>query len=156
LATNPPTQGRAVAKQAAESGRKLEDQVEHVIKGVGLTFVSRKSFTAKGGLGVSSDFCIPNRDNAVIVVAVKTFGSTGSKLTAAYDELNRMATSRRTSQYIFGIVDGVGWYRRAPDLRKIYKLWADDDIEGVYTESTLDRFRDALVDAAVRSRLIDP
>ena len=73
------------------------------------------------------------------------FDSTGSKLTAAYDEIKSMADVRQPRQFIMAVVDGIGWKSRMADLTRIYQLWESDQIDGMYTLASLDRFREDLV-----------
>lgn len=91
---------------------------------------------------------------AQIVVAAKAFDSTGSKLTDAVREVEEMAEVRKGSQIVMAAIDGVGWLSRANDLRKIHTLWANGEIDGMYTVSTLDRLKADLENSARFKRLI--
>ena len=81
-------------------------------------------------------------------MAAKGFDSTGSKLTDAVREIEEMADVRLPRQYVMAVVDGIGWKNRAADLRRIYALWQSQQIDGLYTLASLDRFRTDLTDAA--------
>jgi len=93
-------------------------------------------------------------DHAVIAVAAKGFDSTGSKLTDAVREVEEMADVRQPSQYIMVVIDGIGWKSRINDLRRIYKLWASQQIDGMYTLASLGSFGHDLEHAARLRQLI--
>lgn len=46
------------------------------------------------------------------------------------------------------VIDGIGWKSRIADLRRLYDLWERQQIDGMYTLLTLDRFRADLAEAA--------
>ena len=85
--------------------------------------------------------------------AAKGFDSTGSKLSDAVREIEEMAEVRLPRQYVFAVVDGLGWHRRQADLRRIFQLWRDQKIDGLYTVAMLADFRAALDDAATRATI---
>jgi hypothetical protein len=142
---------RQRAGSAIAQGRALEDEVEAVIEALGLEFQARTRFEGSGGGTAPADFAIPGGGaDALITVAVKGFDSTGSKLTDASREIEEMAKVRKPTQFIFGIVDGHGWLRRKPDLRRIHRLWENNEIDGLYSRSSLREFDAALQLAARR------
>ena len=142
---------------AIDRGRALEDIVESVVAGLGLPYVMRKTFTGRSGQAVPCDLAIPVAGAAAqIVVAIKGFDSTGSKLTDAVREVQQAADWRLPSQYVFAVVDGAGWLRRQGDLRRIHARWADRSIDGLYTVATLDDFRADLAAAAERASIAAP
>lgn len=98
---------------------------------------------------------VPSVADAKIVVAAKGFDSTGSKLTDAYREIADVANHRFAHQYVFAIVDGIGWHSRLADLRRIHELWVNKKIDGMYTLTSLDQFQADLQDAARRLGLLD-
>jgi hypothetical protein len=65
-----------------------------------------------------------------------------------------MAEVRKGNQTVMAAIDGVGWLSRANDLRKIHTLWANGEIDGMYTVSTPIRFKTDLGDAARFKKLI--
>lgn len=81
---------------------------------------------------------------------MKGFNSTGSKLTDAVREIETMADSRHPHQFVFAVIDGIGWKSRQADLRRIYELWDRRSIDGLYTLSHLERFESDLRSAAAR------
>ena len=142
---------RQRAGSAIAQGRALEDEVEAVIEALGLKFNPRTRFEGTGGGTAPADFAIPGGGtDALIAVAVKGFDSTGSKLTDASREIEEMAKVRKPTQFIFAIVDGHGWHRRANDLRRIHALWENNQIDGLYNRASLTEFDSALQLAARR------
>jgi hypothetical protein len=65
-----------------------------------------------------------------------------------------MAEVRNGNQTVMAAIDGVGWLSRANDLRKIHTLWTSGEIDGMYTVSTLGRFKTDLEAAARFKQLI--
>ena len=147
----------ATASRAGASGRRLEDVIEAIIQDLGLPYHARTRFIGKNNLNGPADFVIPDPQNAAIIIACKGNDSTGSKQTATFDELVRVATEVSTSrQSIMAVIDGIGWKKRQSDLRKVYNLWQDQQIDGMYTMATLGQFREDVRDTAVRHRLLPP
>lgn len=140
---------RATAGRAVGRGRLLEDAVEQVVAKLGLSHQMRTTFVGHAGRAAPCDLAIPSGgENARIVVGIKGFNSTGSKLTDARREIEEMALVRKPRQTVLAVVDGSGWLGRKSDLRAIHSLWAADEIDGVYTQQMLDQFRDYVADAA--------
>ncbi|MFC4767859.1 hypothetical protein [Effusibacillus consociatus] len=142
---------RRQGAQSVGRGRSVEDEVENVASSLQLPYVMRTRFEGRGGETAPCDLAIPaGGPDAMIAVAIKGFNSTGSKLTDAVGEIERMATVRRPSQYVFVVVDGIGWLSRQADLKRIYNLWQSNQIDGLYTLSHLDVFKRELSTAATR------
>jgi hypothetical protein len=136
-------------------GRSLEDEVQAIVAGLGLEVEMRGRFIGRGGDDAPCDVAIPRAGaDALIVGSAKGFNSTGSKLTDAVREVEEMADVRLPRQFVFAFVDGIGWLRRAADLRRIYDLWAMQSIDGLYSLAHLDQFRQDLGDAARRLGLL--
>jgi hypothetical protein len=114
---------RSRAGGAIGRGRALEDEVERIVEGLGLPRTMRTRFVGRGGETSPCDLAIPGGGNqAQIVCAIKGFDSTGSKLSDAAGEIERMATVRQPRQFVYAVVDGIGWLSRQADLRRIYTL----------------------------------
>lgn len=139
---------RVTAASAGTTGRKVEDEIEAIAKTLGLPCQTRTRFVGRNGRTAPADLVIPSSPDAAIAVAAKGFDSTGSKLTDAVREIQEMAEVRLPRQYIIAVIDGIGWKGRLQDLRRIYDLWATNQIDGMYTLGTLDRFMDDLAEAA--------
>jgi len=146
---------RRGAASAVGQGRKVEDEVEAVVQRLGIAAQPRTQFTGRGGASAPADLAIPSGgDRAQIVVAMKGFNSTGSKLTDTVREIESMADVRLPSQYVFAVVDGIGWKNRQADLRRIHELWEKRSIDGLYSLAHLARFETDLRDAALRLGLL--
>lgn len=129
----------------------MEDLVEAVARDCGLHYEMRTRFVGRGGQTGPCDLAIPGGGkDALIVCAIKGFDSTGSKLTDAAQEIARMAEIKTGRQFVFAVIDGVGWLRRQADLKRIHSLRAEDSIDGLYTTSQLGEFRIDLELAARR------
>lgn len=145
---------RTTAANAGQRGRRIEDEIEAVARDLGLPYETRTRFAGRGSDG-PCDLAIPSGGiEAKIVVAAKGFNSTGSKLSDAVTEVERMAEVRTPTQFVFAAIDGIGWKSRQADLRRVHQLWVDHRIDGLFNLSTLDRFRVELDAAARRLRLL--
>lgn len=139
------------ASRSIVRGRKLENVVEEVVRALGLTYAMRVRFRGQGGRDAPCDFAIPGgASDALIVGAVKGFDSTGSKLSDAVREIKEMAETRLPRQFVFAFVDGIGWRGRRADLKRIYDLWANQEIDGLYSLGTVEVFQNDLAQAARR------
>lgn len=145
---------RQTATRAGVAGRMIEDQVEAIVKDLGLPYSMRGRFVGVNGRTGPADVAIPNFNDCVIAVGCKGFDSTGSKLTAAVSEITEMVDVHRPHQYLMAVVDGIGWHSRMGDFRRMWAHYEQHRIEGLYTLSDLDRFRDDLENAARRARLL--
>lgn len=139
---------RVIATSAGRSGRDVEDEIEAIADGLGLPYATRTRFTGRHLRTAPCDLAVPGGADAQIVIAAKGFDSTGSKLTDAVREIEEMADVRLPSQYVFAVVDGIGWLSRKSDLRRIHGLWESGQINGLYTLASLGQLRDDLEDAA--------
>lgn len=148
---------RKTARGAVTGGRKLEDAVEAVVRSViGDRYEMRTRFLGRGGETAPCDLAIPaGGKDALIVVAIKSFASTGSKQGDAVNEIAAMGHVRLPRQFVYAVVDGIGWRRRRRDLQRIYELWQRDDLNGVFTLAFMDLFAEQLREAASILRLID-
>ena len=145
---------RVTATRAGASGRRIEDEIEDIARDLGLDYTTRSRFTGRNGRTAPADLIIGDPESADIVVAAKGFDSTGSKLTDAVREIEEMAEVRLPKQLVLAVIDGIGWKSRQSDLRRIHQLWADRQIDGMYTLVGLDRFRDDVTEFAQLRRLI--
>lgn len=115
----------------------------------------RTRYLGRGGADGPCDLAIPSGGGeALIICAVKGFDSTGSKLSDAAGEIERIADVRLPGQFVFAVVDGIGWKRRQGDLRRIHALAAKRSIDGLYSLSHMDEFRGDLEAAAWRLGLL--
>lgn len=136
-------------------GRLLENQVEEVVKALGIPYQMRTSFVARSGRPSPADVAIPGGGSkAEIIIGIKSFGSTGSKQTDAARELEELADNRAAHQYVYAFTDGIGWIRRESDLRRVIQLWRERKLDGVFNLSMLADFKAELEDAARRAKLL--
>jgi hypothetical protein len=141
---------RQSAGTAIAGGRAVEDAIEAVVRELKLPYALRTSFEGRASRRAPCDVAIPaGGDKAKIVCAAKGFDSTGSKLTDAVREIEAMAEVRLPNQFVFAVVDGIGWKSRKNDLRRIFNLLSTNSIDGLYSVGLLDEFA-ADVDAAAR------
>jgi DpnII restriction endonuclease len=148
---------RGRAGRAIGRGRALEDEVERLVgeAGLNLPYALRTQFVGTAGRRAPCDVAVPaGGAEAQIAIAVKGFDSTGSKLTDAAREVATMAEVRQPRQFIYAVVDGIGWHGRRADLRRIYDLWAERRIDGVFTLNMFEEFRDELGQAARRLGIV--
>jgi hypothetical protein len=139
---------RTTAVSARASGRRVEDEIEAIAVGLGLQCQTRTRFTGRNGRTAPCDLVIPSGAEAEIAVAAKGFDSTGSKLTDAVREIEEMADVRLPRQFVIAVIDGIGWKSRQADLRRIFTLWENRQIDGMYTLVTLGVFRNDIEEAA--------
>jgi hypothetical protein len=143
---------RRRASTSVLQGRRLENVIEEVVKSIMADqYVMRTKFVGRGGEEAPCDFAIPDNGTAALIVgAVKGFDSTGSKLSDAVREIERMASVRLPRQFVFAFVDGIGWLGRQADLRRIYGLYSNQAIDGLYSLARIEAFRADLTAAARR------
>lgn len=104
---------RSSAVRAGQSGRRVEDRIERIVRELVLPFELRTRFEGRSGRTAPADVAIPGGGRGcVIAVAAKAFDSTGSKLTDAVREIEEMADARTGNQIVLAIVDGIGWKGR--------------------------------------------
>jgi hypothetical protein len=148
---------RGLAGRAISRGRALEDRVQQLVgkDGLNLPYKLRTRFVGTRGRTEPCDVAIPDSgDKALIVIAIKGFDSTGSKLSDAVREIIAMAEIAQPRQFVYAVVDGIGWKSRRSDLHRIYDLWTNHLIEGAYTLARFEQFRDELESAAKRLGLL--
>ena len=148
---------RGGAGRAIGRGRALEDAVEKLVgkDGLDLPHQVRTSFVGTGGRIAPCDIAIPaGGETTQIAIAIKGFNSTGSKLTDATREIQAMAEVRQPRQFIYAVVDGIGWLGRKADLRRIHDLSRSRRIDGLYTLALLGQFQTELSSAARRAGLL--
>jgi hypothetical protein len=147
---------RGLAGRAIGRGKALENQVELLVgkEGLDLPYKLRTRFVGSGGRDAPCDVAIPDGGNkALIAIAIKGFDSTGSKLSDAVREVVEMAEVRLPRQFVYAVVDGIGWKSRKADLHRIYDLWTKNMIAGVYSVASFSEFRSELESAARRLSL---
>jgi hypothetical protein len=132
--------GRAIAGQ--QRGRALENEVEAILKGVGVPFETRVTFTSAAGIAAKCDFAVPTRVEPLIVIEAKGYESTGSKLTDFLGDVLKIKQAKGYHTYFFVVTDGRGWFNRESDLKHLVKLHEDGTIEMIYTRARLAQLAD--------------
>jgi hypothetical protein len=146
---------RRGAASAVGQGRRVEDEIQTLVDSLGIASRPRTRFAGRGGETAPCDLAMPSGGElAQIVIAMKGFNSTGSKLSDAVREVEQMANVRLPNQYVFVVIDGLGWKSRQADLRRIHELWNKRSIDGLYALKHLDRLESDLRDAADRLNLL--
>lgn len=131
--------GTAIKGQAR--GRFLEDRTEHMVRKV---FTERgydvrcRFVGAKGDSTEKTDFAIPSRADARILIEVKAYGATGSKQTDILGDISRMVEEKRNDTHLLLVTDGITWTARLNDLRKLVKMQNTGLIARIYTLSMSD------------------
>lgn len=136
-------------------GRQLEDEVEQIVASLGIPYLMRTKFVGAHRRTAPCDVAIPGGgDAAEIVIAVKSFGSTGSKQSDAAREFEELVAVRAPHQFAYAFCDGIGWLGRQADLRRILALSESRQLDGVFNLSMAAQFRITLEEAARRRGLL--
>lgn len=134
--------GRGSAIQGQKRGRGLEDFVEALVKevfGEG-GYESRVSFTGASGKLAKCDFAIPDRTRPRIIIEVKGYGATGSKMTDIIGDLDAIIETKRHDTTLLFVTDGTTWEARLSDLKKIVQRQNEGKVARIYTSKMRDQF----------------
>lgn len=137
--------GRGSAISGQKRGRGLEDFVESIIKEVFEgAYQTRGTFVGEQGKTAKFDFAIPDRVRPRIILEVKGYGATGSKMTDVIGDLDAIIEAMRRDTILLFVTDGLTWKSRASDLRKIVERQNDGKIARIYTTGMREQFLDDL------------
>jgi len=126
--------GRGSAITGQKRGRGLEDFVEALVKEVfGTNYETRCTFAGSGGKMAKCDVAIPDRSRPSIVIEVKGYGATGSKMTDIIGDLDAIIDAKRHNTRLFFVTDGISWKQRISDLKKIVERQNQGKIDRIYT-----------------------
>ena len=128
--------GRGSAIKGQVRGRSLEDFVESYVEhvfGAGQFDVRCSFHGARGTSTEKTDFAIPNKSDARILIEVKAYGATGSKQTDVIGDLTRIIAEKRADTTLLLVTDGITWNDRLADLRKLVEMQHHGDITRIYT-----------------------
>lgn len=126
--------GRGKAIRGQRRGRGLEDFTETLIEKVfGSNYDTRCQFLGANGEVSKCDFAIPSKAQPCILVEVKGYGATGSKMTDIIGDLNTIIRERRHDTILLFLTDGITWLRRLSDLEKIVAMQNQGKIARIYT-----------------------
>ena len=87
---------------------------------------------------------IPSRFEPQIIIEVKGYEATGSKLTDVLGDILKILKAKDPETHFFLVTDGIGWYRRLSDLRHIVAYHHSGEIEMIYTRKTLLNLKDRI------------
>lgn len=138
--------GRGSAIQGQKRGRGLEDFVEALVKdvfGEG-AYETRCAFSGVGGKTAKCDVAVPDRAKPRIIIEVKGYGATGSKMTDIIGDLDAIIDAKRHDSTLLVVTDGMTWKARLADLRKIVQRQNDGKIARIYTTKMREQFSDEL------------
>jgi hypothetical protein len=133
--------GRGSAISGQKRGRGLEDFVEAIVAEVfGNSYETRCTFTGADGKAAKCDVAIPNRNRPAIVIEVKGYGATGSKMSDIIGDLDAIIDAKRHGTKLFFVTDGTTWKQRLADLRKIVERQNQGKIDRIYTTQMREQF----------------
>lgn len=137
--------GRGSAISGQKRGRGLEDFTEELIKEVfGDQYETRCMFTGADGKTAKCDVAVPDRSRPRIIIEVKGYGATGSKMTDIIGDLDAIIDAKRHDSYLLFVTDGSTWTARLSDLRKIVERQNQGKIARIYTMNMREDFLDDL------------
>lgn len=137
--------GRGSAISGQKRGRGLEDFTEELIKEVfGDQYETRCTFTGADGKTAKCDVAVPGRSRPRIIIEVKGYGATGSKMTDIIGDLDAIIDAKRHDSYLLFVTDGTTWTARLSDLRKIVERQNQGKIARIYTMNMRDELLDDL------------
>jgi hypothetical protein len=135
--------GRAIRGQ--QRGAALEESVQSVLDQLqaeySLTYDSHGNFINRSGQEAKADFMVPSREQPSIVIEVKAYEATGSKLTDVLGDILKILQVKDPNTHFIFVTDGIGWFRRLSDLRKIVEYHHKGDIDMIYTRETVPQLR---------------
>jgi DpnII restriction endonuclease len=137
--------GRGSAISGQKRGRGLEDFAEAMVRDVfGSNYETRCTFTGADGKSAKCDVAVPDRSRPRIVIEVKGYGATGSKMSDIIGDLDAIIDAMRRDTYLLFVTDGMTWKDRLSDLKKIVDRQNQGKIARIYTTSMRDEFREDL------------
>ncbi len=135
--------GRAIRGQ--QRGAAMEEAVQDVLDQIrdehDLSYDARTNFVNRAGEEAKADFMIPSREQPSIVIEAKAYEATGSKLTDVLGDILKILQVKDPDTHFIFVTDGIGWYRRLSDLRRIVEYHHRGDINMIYTRQTISELR---------------
>lgn len=127
--------GRGSAIQGQRRGRGLEDFVEAIVKEVfgEEGYETRCTFTGADNRTAKCDIAIPNKNRPRVLIEVKGYGATGSKMSDIIGDLDAIILAKRHDTPLLFVTDGMTWKARISDLRKIVERQNEGKIARIYT-----------------------
>lgn len=126
--------GRGSAISGQRRGRGLEDFAEAMVREVfGERYETRCTFTGADGKTAKCDVAVPDRHRPRILIEVKGYGATGSKMTDIIGDLDAIIDAMRRDSWLLFVTDGMTWNSRLSDLKKIVERQNQGKIARIYT-----------------------
>ena len=141
--------GRGSAIKGQKRGKKLEDFTERSVKRIfgPQNYDVRCRFVGEsGGSTEKADFAIPSKEDPRILIEVKAYGATGSKLTDVLGDITRIVNEKRHDTDLLLVTDGKTWEQRANDLKKLIEMQNRGRIARIYTMAMKDELIEDLKD----------
>lgn len=133
--------GRGSAITGQRRGRGLEDFAEAMVKEVFEDrYEARCTFTGADNKIAKCDVAVPDRHRPRIVIEVKGYGATGSKMTDIIGDLDAIIDAMRRDTWLLFVTDGMTWKSRLSDLRKIVERQNQGKIARIYTTKMREEF----------------
>jgi hypothetical protein len=138
--------GRGSAIQGQRRGRDLEDFVEAIVKEVfgEKSYEKRCTFTGADNKAAKCGIAIPDRNRPRIIIEVKGYGATGSKMTDIIGDLDAIIDAKRHDTMLLFVTDGTTWRSRQSDLKKIVHRQNQGKIGRIYTMKMRDQLAEEL------------
>lgn len=135
--------GRGSAIKGQARGRFLEDFTEELVEEVfGPAYDARCRFVGASGTSTEkTDFAIPSKGDARVLIEVKAYGATGSKQTDILGDIRRIVEEKRHDTHLLLVTDGTTWKARVNDLRKLVEMQNKGLIARIYTHKMGDDLR---------------
>ncbi|SCB62109.1 DpnII restriction endonuclease [Rhizobium aethiopicum] len=89
---------------------------------------------------------VPDKSRPRIVIEVKGYGATGSKMTDIIGDLDAIIDAMRRDTYLLFITDGMTWKNRLSDLKKIVDRQNQGKITRIYTTKMREELLEDLKD----------
>ncbi len=138
--------GRGSAIQGQQRGRGLEDFAENIIQNIfHNSYEVRCTFQGING-SAKCDFAIPGKERPCILIEVKGYGATGSKMSDIIGDIDAIIRAKRPDARLLLLTDGLTWRSRKNDLKKLIQRQNNGLITRIYTKRMADKFRTDLVD----------
>lgn len=133
--------GRGSAISGQRRGRGLEEFAEAMVREVfGDGYETRVTFTGADGKTAKCDVAVPDRHRPRIVIEVKGYGATGSKMTDIIGDLDAIIDAMRRDTWLLFVTDGTTWKSRLSDLKKILERQNQGKIARIYTTKMREQF----------------
>jgi hypothetical protein len=137
--------GRGSAIQGQRRGRGLEDFAEAIVKEVFAdAYETRCTFTGAGNKTAKCDLAIPAKARPRIIIEVKGYAATGSKMSDIIGDLDAIIDAKRHDTALLFVTDGMTWKARLADLRKIVQRQNEGKITRIYTTRMRETFLEDL------------